>query len=28
LWKVRCSKPLLILCFSGNHRRFGRTPYH
>jgi hypothetical protein len=26
LWKVRCSKPLLILCFSGNHRRGVELP--
>ena len=26
LWKVRCSKPLLILCFSENHRRGVELP--
>ena len=28
LWKVADSNRLLILSSSGNHRRFGRTPYH
>ena len=25
-WKVRCSKPLLIICFSGNHHRGVELP--